>query len=197
MRLSEQASSGILRPKVESKFRIGIVLSLPSPRSLSLCRGVCLSPCGHLNLFTYRGKTVRCLVYTLLRTASPPGAFELANQFNRAVGRSKKIIGAGRLFKIRGPRIVSGSQPYRNSTCASAAIRRGRRYHSLSSSELFARSNLRVAVLLRNSSPKALGSKLLSAFPSPRQSLLPHQSAKEMILLLINCDFHLIDPQFI
>lgn len=29
-------------------------------------------------------------------------SYELANQFNRAVGRSKKIIGAGRLFKIRG-----------------------------------------------------------------------------------------------
>jgi len=38
--------------------------------------------------------------------------FELANQFNRAVGRSEKIIGADRLFKIQGSRIVSGSQLY-------------------------------------------------------------------------------------
>ena len=40
----------------------------------------------------------------------PASVFELANQFNRAVGCSEKIIGAGRLFKVRGPRIGSDSQ---------------------------------------------------------------------------------------
>jgi len=51
----------------------------------------------HLNLFTYRGKMMRSLVL-----CPPFLPYEYANQFNRAVGRSKKIIGAGRLFKIRG-----------------------------------------------------------------------------------------------
>jgi len=55
--------------------------------------------------------------------ASSCGAFELANQFNRAVGRSKKIIGAGWLFKIRRPRIVSGSQSYRDPARAFARSR--------------------------------------------------------------------------
>jgi len=59
----------------------------------------------------------------LLLPASSCGAFELANQFNRAVGRSKKIIGAGWLFKIRRPRIVSGSQPYRDPARAFARSR--------------------------------------------------------------------------
>jgi len=67
---------------------------------------------GRLNLFTQRGKTTRSRLRAV--RPFPASAFELANQFNRAVGRSKKIIGAGWLFKIRRPRIVSGSQPYRD-----------------------------------------------------------------------------------
>lgn len=43
---------------------------------------------------------------------TPSSSFlELANQFNRTVGCSEKIIGAGRLFKIPRPRIDSDSQP--------------------------------------------------------------------------------------
>lgn len=47
-----------------------------------------------------------------LSLPTPCSSFlELANQFNRIVGCSEKIIGAGRLFKILRPRIDSDSQP--------------------------------------------------------------------------------------
>lgn len=103
--------------RVLARCLSSLILSIITPASRSSVDLPCSLSRGHLNLFTYRGKTMRSLVL-----CSPFSPYELANQFNRAVGRSKKIIGAGWLFKIRGPRIVSGSQSCWNSVCTFASI---------------------------------------------------------------------------
>lgn len=81
-------------------------------------------------IFTYRGKTTRSLVYmpSSARLSSPSVLSLRINLIEPR--RSKKIIGAGRLFKIRGPRIVSGSQSYRNFACVFTSLKYTACYYS-------------------------------------------------------------------